>query len=145
MATLSPYINFNGRAREALEFWAAALGGIPDIMTFADMPADPRMPLPAGTECLVMHGQLVTPGGLTIMAADGGVIGEYEAPNSGMSVALTGVGPEDLAYIRAAHTKILEGGTANMPFELAPWGDYYGDGVDKFGVHWTFDVHPTQG
>ena len=62
---LNPYLNFpDGQAREAMEFYASVLGGEPSIMTFGDM----------GTEGplaqQVMHGQLETPDGLTLMGAD---------------------------------------------------------------------------
>lgn len=32
------------------------------------------------------------------------------------------------------------GGEINVPFELAPWGSYYGQVFDPFGVMWSFDV-----
>jgi PhnB protein len=97
------------------------------------------MPTPDEDKDLVMHGQLDAPGGLTIMASDTPSFMEYVAPSAGVTVALTG-GPEDHDYIRGAYEKLSDGATPGEPFELAPWGDYYGQLTDKFGISWMFDV-----
>lgn len=136
MAKLNPYLSFRTEAREALEFYQAALGGTVETMAFGDMP----MPgLPEGSDNLVMHGSLTTEHGLTIMAADSpeGMM-PYEAPSGGVTVALTG-SSADREYIAGAYDKLSEGATNVMPFEQAPWGDIYGSFKDKYGVSWMFD------
>lgn len=62
MALLNPYLTFDGTAREAMEFYASVLGGDLNVNTFGDF-GDP------GNEG-VMHAQLVTPTGFTLMASD---------------------------------------------------------------------------
>jgi len=136
MARLTPYLSFTDRAREALEFYRSVLGGTVDISTFGSMPG--MTDDPAEQE-LVMHGQLETPGGLVLMASDTPSFMTYVAPTSGVTVALTG-GPEDVDDIRAAFTALSDGATDVMPFELAPWGDHYGQLVDRFGISWMFDA-----
>ena len=65
MATLNPYLNFpDATAREAMEFYASVLGGELNVMTFGDMGTEG----PMATQ--VMHGQLETPSGFTLMGAD---------------------------------------------------------------------------
>ncbi|GAA1730244.1 VOC family protein [Isoptericola hypogeus] len=139
MARLNPYLSFKNQAREALEFYRSVLGGELDLSLFGDMPADAGMPIEESDKELVMHGQLDTPAGLTLMAADTGSMMPYVAPTSGVTVALTG-GPEDHEYVAAAYERLAEGGSDAMPFEKAPWGDYYGQVTDKYGISWMFDV-----
>lgn len=137
MVTLNPYLSFESSAREALEFYQSVLGGDLDVMTFGEMPGMPGVPPEAAP--LVMHGQLTTPHGLTLMASDTGGMMPYTAPTSGVTVALTG-GPDDHEYIRGAYDKLVEGGNEVMPMEKAPWGDYYGQLTDRYGISWMFDV-----
>lgn len=136
MARLNPYLSFRTEAREALELYRSALGGELDISTFDTVPGMVEDPAEEG---LVMHGQLETPGGLTLMAADTPSSMPYAAPTAGVTVALTGVA-EDMEYVQAAVAVLLEGATDVMPFELAPWGDHYGQLTDRYGVTWMFDV-----
>lgn len=139
MAKLNPYLSFHTNAREALEFYHSILGGVLDISTYAAVPEVAAMLTdPADTD-LVMHGQLETPNGLTLMAADTGSAMPHVAATSGVAVALTG-GPQDYDYISAAHARLVEGAVEALPFAKAPWGDYYGQLADRFGISWVFDV-----
>jgi PhnB protein len=138
MAKLNPYLSFRSEAKAALDFYQSVLGGELDVSTFGEAPME-GMPTPDEDKDLVMHGQLDTPGGLTIMASDTASFMEYVAPSAGVTVALTG-GPEDHEYIKNAYEKLSDGATPGQPFELAPWGDYYGQLTDKFGISWMFDV-----
>ncbi len=72
---LNPYLNFNGNARQALEFYASVFGGTPVLSTFADFGAQGS---PDADR--IMHGMLETPAGYTIMAADVTSEMEYHAP-----------------------------------------------------------------
>lgn len=139
MAKLNPYLSFKSQAREALEFYQSVLGGEVNISTYSEVPEVAAMLSDPADAGLVMHGQLDAPGGLTIMAADTGSAMPYVEPTSGITVALTG-GPADHDYIKAAFDKLSDGATPGVPLELAPWGDYYGQLTDKFGIAWMFDV-----
>lgn len=136
MARLTPYLSFSGQAREALEFYRSALGGDLDITTYDSVPGMVDDP---AEEHHVMHGQLETPGGLVLMAADTPSSMPYVAPTSGVTVALTG-GADDMDYVRGAISTLLDGATDVLPFEQAPWGDHFGQLTDRYGVSWMFDV-----
>lgn len=141
MVQLNPYLSFKNQAREALEFYQSVLGGELTVSTFGDMPME-GMNNPDDAH-LVMHGQLEAPGGLTLMAADTPSFMEYTAPTSGITVSLTG-GPADHEYIKAAYEKLSDGATPGVPLDLAPWGDYYGQLTDRYGIPWMFDISPEQ-
>ncbi len=131
---LNPYLNFNGNARQALEFYRGVFGGELTLSTFADFGAQDS---PDADR--IMHGQLETDAGYTIMAADVTSEMEYQ-PVSGASVSLSGEGP-DADALRGYWEKLSAGGTTTMPMEKQAWGDEFGMCVDKFGVPWMVNVH----
>lgn len=63
-STLNPYLSFRDNAREALEFYQSVFGGVATINTFADFHASEE----PDEQNLVMHGQLETTAGFTLMA-----------------------------------------------------------------------------
>jgi PhnB protein len=131
---LNPYLNFNGDARQALEFYQSVFGGDLNLNTFADFGA-PGTP----DADRIMHGQLETDAGYTIMAADITSDMEYQ-PVSGASVSLSGEGA-DADALRGYWEKLSAGGTTTMPMEKQAWGDEFGMCVDKFGVPWLVNIH----
>ena len=132
---LNPYLNFNGNARQALEFYASVFGGDLNLNTFADLGAK-------GTPDAdkIMHGQLESDAGYTIMAADIPSDMQYE-PMAGCSVSLSG---DDADALRGYWQKLSEGGTTTMPMEKQSWGDEFGMCVDKFGVPWLVNISQPQ-
>ena len=117
---LNPYISFNGRAREAMNYYH-------DVFGMADDPA---------ASDLTMHAQLDTPNGMTLMAADSPPSLPYQAP-AGVSISLSG---DDDAELSGYWQKLSEGGTVTMPLEAAPWGDKFGMLTDRFGVGWMVNI-----
>ncbi len=133
MATiLNPYLGFRDDARAAMDFYQSVLGGKLDYTVFGDMNAtdDPT------ENNKIMHAQLTTPGGLTLMASDTPNSMGFN-PGNTISVSISGV---DEAELRGYWDKLSEGGTIGMPFEKAPWGDLFGMCTDKFGIDWMISV-----
>ena len=132
---LNPYLNFNGNARQAMEFYAAVFGGELALNTFAQY----------GTEGpdadRIMHGQLETPAGYTIMAADVTSDMQYSAP-AGFSVSLSG---DDGDALRGYYEQLAAGGTEIMPLQKQVWGDEFGMCTDQFGVNWLVNISQPQG
>ena len=132
---LNPYVNFNGNARQALEFYASVFGGTPTFSTFADLGAADS---PDAER--IMHGMLETDLGFTIMGAD--VTSDMEHhPMAGASVSISG---DDGDVLRGYWDKLSSGGTTTMPFQKQAWGDEFGMCVDKFGVPWMVDIIQSQ-
>ena len=130
---LNPYLNFpDGQAREALEFYASVLGGEPSIMTFGDM----------GTEGplaqQVMHGQLETPDGLTLMGADAPPEFVQVTFGDNVSVSISG---DDAETMRRWFDALSEGAQAvTTPLDKQPWGDVFGSFKDRYGISWLFNI-----
>jgi PhnB protein len=132
---LNPYLNFNGNARQALEFYTSVFGGNLNLSTFADFGAQ-------GTPDAekIMHGQLETDAGYTIMAADVPSEMEYHAM-AGSSVSLSG---DDAGALRRYWEKLSASGTTTMPMQKQVWGDEFGMCVDKFGIPWLVNISQPQ-
>jgi PhnB protein len=132
---LNPYLNFNGNAREAMQFYASVFGGDLNITTFAEVGMD-------GPDAdRVMHAMLQTNNGYTIMGADTPSTMEYQ-PMSGSSVSISG---DDSDTLHSYWQKLSAGGTTTMPMQKQAWGDEFGMCVDKFGVPWMIDIGEAAG
>jgi PhnB protein len=132
---LNPYLNFNGNARQAFEFYAGVFGGKPALTTFADLGAKDSPD--AGK---IMHGMLETDAGYTIMGADVPGDMQYQPP-AGFSVSLSG---DDAGPLRSYWEKLSASGSTTMPMQKQAWGDEFGMCVDQFGVPWMIDIMQPQ-
>jgi len=133
MVSSTPYISFPGNAREALEYYADVFGGTLDVMTYEGMEGLPFDPPPG----VVAHAQLQ--GGLvTLSGADD--LGESPQPLAGSAYSML-VMPASVEDGKVLVERIVaDGGSLEMPFEQAPWGDHFGQVADRFGVLWQVNV-----
>ncbi|TFB46750.1 VOC family protein [Cryobacterium tagatosivorans] len=129
---LNPYLSFRDTARQTGDFYQTVFGGELTRSTFAEYHASED---PAEQD-KIMHSQLKTDGGLTLMLADTPNSMEY-TPGNNYSVSLSG---DDETELRGYWDKLVDGGTAAMPLEKAPWGDTFGMCTDKFGVSWLVNI-----
>ena len=123
---LNPYLSFKDTARPAMEFYQSVLGGELTINTFAEF---------GGGGDGVMHASLETPDGFTLFAADT-PDGMAYVPAAGIAVSLSG----DDDALRGYWEKLSAEGTVVVPFEKQPWGDEFGQCVDRFGISWMVNV-----
>jgi PhnB protein len=131
---LNPYISFHDNAKQAMEFYKEVFGGELVLNTFADLQA----PVEPGEQDLIMHAQLETSSGYTLMASDTPQHMDY-SPGSNFSVSLSG-DDADGAELRGYFEKLADGGEISMPLEPAPWGDSFGMLKDKFGIQWLVNI-----
>jgi PhnB protein len=132
MATrLNPYLNFDGNARQAMEFYAEVFGGDLNLSTFADL-GDQDSP----ESEKIMHGMLETEAGYTIMAADTPTGMEFTGIH-GFGMSLSG---DDADRLRGYWEKLSADGSVTMPMRRQVWGDEFGMCTDKFGVPWLVDI-----
>jgi PhnB protein len=129
---LNPYIQFDGSAREAMEFYKDVFGGELTTNTFAEFGASHG---PDDDEKL-MHAQLETPSGFTLMAADTPQGMSYN-PGENIAVSLSGDDGDDL---RGYYEKLSDGGKVSVPLEKQMWGDEFGMVTDRFGINWMVNI-----
>ena len=127
---LNPYLHFEGTAREALTFYHSLFGGELNVMTYGDM----------GTEgdlaAQVMHGQVSTSGGITLMASDGAP-GQTLVRGNASNLSLSG---DDEAELRGWFASLADGGEVHVPLEKQMWGDVFGQVQDRYGVIWLVNI-----
>ncbi len=128
---LNPYIAFADDARQAMEFYREVFGGELTLSTFGQAGA-----AAPGDENKVMHAQLETPSGYTLMASDTPA-GMSRSGGSDISVSLSG---DDADALRGYFTQLSERGSVVMPLEMQMWGDEFGMCVDRFGVQWMVNI-----
>ena len=134
-STLNPYLSFSDNAREAMEFYRDVFGGELTVDTFEsyDMGQDPS------ENDRVMHAQLETPAGFTLMASDT-PSGVPYVPAAGVSISLSG---DDDADLETWWIALCEDGTGTMPLEAPPWGGRFGMVTDRFGISWMVSIAPA--
>lgn len=136
---LATYIAFPGNTAEAFTHYHEVLGGELDLVRYGDMNLE-GMPFEPDPEA-VAHVELRAPGG-SIAGGDAMPGEDYPIRGSAYSLLYT------LDVVEEAEALIQRfveaGGELAMPFEVAPWGDHYGQVFDKFGVMWAINV-PGQG
>ncbi len=131
--SVQPYLNFDGRCEEAVEFYRAALGAeVNMLMRFKESP-DPSN-CPSGSENKVMHVSLSI-GNSTVMASDSRCQGK---PNfEGFSLSLTASNEAEAERLFAS---LAEGGEVQMPLMKTFFSPSFGMVADRFGVCWMIFV-----
>lgn len=127
---LNPYLSFRDSAKDAMEFYRTVFGGTLTVSTFGES----GMPVEDSEQNNVMHAQLETPSGYTLMGADTPLSMEVSVNGT---VSLSG---DDEAELRGYWDALAEGSTPGVPLEKAPWGDYFGMLTDRFGIAWMVNI-----
>ncbi|NQX69927.1 VOC family protein [Paenibacillus alba] len=113
-------------ARGQANFYIESLGGeIQFLTTFGETPG-----IPDGMKDKVMHLALTVASTNTLMMSD-----SFELVSYNRSICLA-LNYDDESEARTAYANLSEGGESKYPLALQPWGAYYGEVVDKFGVTW---------
>ena len=133
---VQPYLMFNGRCDEAIEFYKSALGAeVTMLMRFKDSP-EPQPPgmLPPGAENKVMHSSLRI-GESILMASDGECRGQ--ANFQGFSLTLPVSNDAEAERLFAA---LSDSGKVCMPLTKTFFASRFGMVADRFGVSWMIIV-----
>ena len=128
---LIPYLNFNGQAREAFDFYAKALGGkITARMTYREAPQEMCDQMPPETLDHVMHSQLESDGAV-LMGADGPPPHPKEAIGTTINVIVDSNDKAERIF-----AALSEGGAVQMPIAETFFAHRWGSLVDRFGKSW---------
>lgn len=135
---IQPYLFFNGRCEQALDFYRQALGAeVVMLLRFKDSP-EPHPPgmVPPGWEDKVMHTSLRI-GQTIVMASDG--CGPEAGDYKGFSLSLSVATPAEADRAFAA---LADGGQVRMPLGQTFWSPRFGMLEDRFGIGWMIGVVP---
>jgi PhnB protein len=128
---VQPYLSFEGRAQEAIEFYKGAIGAKVDvIMHFKDAPPDVQSQMSPESKDKVMHAAFHI-GDTQVMASDGRCTGKPSF--SGISLTLNAA---DNAEAEKLFGALGRGGQVTMPMSETFFAHRFGIVADKFGVTW---------
>ena len=132
--TLNPYLTFPGTAAEAMAFYHHVLGGTLDSSTYGES----GMGAPDEAH-KIMHAQLTTEHGHTVMGADAAAGMPQPTPGA-QQVSLSG---DDESVLRRWWQGLADGATIVEDLQQAPWGDVFGMLTDRFGILWLVNITPA--
>jgi PhnB protein len=132
---VQPYLFFDGRAEEAIEFYRKALGAkVEMLMRFKDNPQPQPGTVPPGADNKVMHASF-TIGDTKVMASDGRCTGKPSFEGFALSVDAA-----DEAEAKRKFAALSEGGKVQMPLSKTFYSPAFGMVADRFGVSWMVIV-----
>jgi PhnB protein len=137
MASINPYIHFNGNCEEAFNFYKSVFGGEFEMISrFRDLP-NPENPNAEIEANKIMH--IALPIGKTsiLMGSDTpSFMGTHNLNENRSKIAIS-------AESKIEADKIFNGlsvdGQVEMPIGDSPWGSYFGMLRDKYGIEWMID------
>ncbi|HZE86419.1 MAG TPA: VOC family protein [Puia sp.] len=135
MRQVNSYLGFNGKCREAMEFYKQCLGGELMLTVVKDSPVAAQVP--PDMQDQIIHSML-TSGPLVLMGTDMSR-GKVVEGNT-VSICINCSSREELTDL---FTKLSEGGEVRDPLMEAFWGGYFGAITDKYGKQWVFNYDKT--
>ena len=134
MATINPWINFNGNAEEAFTFYKSVFGGeFAMIARFKDL-ANSEHPIPETEANKIMH--IALPIGKTdvLMGSDTPeFMGKHNENETRSKISINAESKEEADKL---FTGLSADGKIEMPIADSPWGSYFGMFRDKYGIEW---------
>lgn len=135
---VQPYVFFDGKCEEAIEFYKRALGAEPVmLMRYKESPEAPPPGCAPADPNKIMHAQFRI-GETTIMASDGRASGNPKFEGFALSYSA----PTE-AEVSKAFKALSDGGKVEMPLGKTFFSAAFGMVVDRFGVFWMVLVTPT--
>jgi PhnB protein len=133
---IEPYLFFNGRCEEAVEFYKNALGAeVLMLMRFKESPEPPQPGMiPPGSENKIMHVSLRI-GDATVMASDGHCGGQPNFQGFALSLTVPNEAEADRLF-----SALANGGQVQMPLAKTFFAPRFGMVADRFGVSWMIIV-----
>jgi PhnB protein len=142
MATVAPYLTFNGNCEEAFNFYKSVFGGdFQYVGRFKDMPAD-QGPIPESEKNKIMHISLPLGHGSILMGSDSSdAFGQATIVGNNFSISINA---ESADEARKLFDGLSAGGKITMPLNKTFWGSFFGMLVDKFGIQWMISFDENQ-
>jgi PhnB protein len=141
MATVNPYLNFNGNTEDAFNFYKSVFGTeFAMVQRFKDTPHGDNMA--ASDKEKIMHIALPIGQGTMLMGTDTlASMGQNVTMGDNFSLAIS---PDSEADADAIFKKLSAGGKVTMALEKMFWGAYFGMLTDKFGIQWMVNYDYNQ-
>jgi PhnB protein len=140
MPVLNPYLQFNGNAEEAFDFYKSVFGGeFHMVMRFKDMPAEYRGD--GSDDNLIMHMSLPVGKDSVLMGSDIPSHMGKAITGDNVNISITATSKEEADRL---FNGLAAGGKVTMPMGDAFWGSYFGMTADKYGFNWMISFDTRQ-
>ncbi len=139
MALINPYLNYNGNAEEAFNFYKSVFGGeFATIMRFKDL-SNPDFPVSESEANKIMH--IALPIGNNVLMANDvpEIMGQINENENRSKISISAESKEEADKL---FNGLSAGGQIEMPISDSPWGSYFGMFRDKYGIEWMVDFDP---
>jgi PhnB protein len=142
MATINPWINFNGNAEEAFAFYKSVFGGeFAKVLRFKDI-ASTEFPVPEKEENKIMHIALPIGTGTMLIANDvPEILGRVNERENRSKILVSTENKEEADRL---FTGLSAGGEVEGSMGDSPWGSYAGMFRDKYGIEWIIEFSPDK-
>ncbi|MBP9852828.1 MAG: PhnB protein [Patescibacteria group bacterium] len=136
MTSINPYINFNGNAEEAFEFYRSIFGGeFGAVVRFKDI-ASAEFPIPEDESEKIMR--ITLPVGDSMLIANDvpKAMGRVNEDENRSKISVSTENQDEANKIFAG---LSDGAAVEMPMSESPWGTRFGMLRDKYGIEWTVE------
>lgn len=142
MKAINPWINFNGNAEEAFNFYKSVFGGeFAKVIRFKDL-ASAEFQVPEKEADKIMHISLPIGKNNVLIANDvPEIMGRTNERENRSKIAVSAESREEAEKI---YNGLSEGGEIEGPLDDSPWGSYAGMFRDKYGIEWIVEFDPNQ-
>lgn len=143
MASINPYIHFNGNAEEAFTFYKSVFGGeFARVARFKDF-SSPEHPISEKEQNKIMHVALPIGKSSLLMGSDTPeFLGKHNENETRSKISVSAESKEEADKI---FNGLSAGGNVEMPIGESPWGSYFGMFRDKYGIEWMIDYSKRNG
>ncbi|MNE03532.1 hypothetical protein D3C80_960380 [compost metagenome] len=143
MASINPYLIFNGNCEEAFLFYQSVFGGeFPYVGKFKDMPAGDGNPTLSEEDAnKIMHISLPIGKDSVLMGSDSNAASGEVVFGGNISISIN---TESKQEAEKLFNGLSAGGNPFMPMNQTFWGAYFGMFVDKFGINWMVNFDENE-
>ena len=139
MATINPYINFNGNAEEAFTFYKSVFGGkFTKLVRFKEL-SSAEHPIAENEANKIMHIALPIGKHNVLLAND--VPSFMGRVNENENRSKISIKAESRDEADKLFRGLSAGGSVEFPIGDSPWGSYFGAFRDKYGIEWMVDFN----
>ncbi len=140
MATINPYLTFNGNTEEIFNFYRSVFGGeFTDLTRFKEMYTEDDLSPGEGQK--IMHVALPIGGDSILMGSDTLAMSGEATVGSNFSIAISPASVEEATRL---FNGLAAGGEVTMPLDHAPWGAFFGMLTDQYGIAWMVNYENRQ-
>ena len=142
MASINSWINFNGNAQEAFDFYKSVFGGeFAKVVRFKDIASD-EFPVAEKEENKIMYIALPIGNNTMLIANDvPEVLGRVNEKENRSKILVSAESKEEAEKI---FNGLSDGGEVEGPMGDSPWDSYAGMFRDKYGIEWIIEFSPNK-